>query len=107
MFCTENIFEKGIFFTLVCLPTNGAKHENMFICAIKAENEFYLSFVGIDHEYLSWQETQEYANILNMKILPVIYEVIYKEKISKKGACFVRIKKAFSRYSCSKSVFQL
>ena len=81
--------------------------ENMFICAIKAENEFYLSFVGIDHEYLSWQETQEYANILNMKTLPVIYEGIYKEKIAKKGACFVRIKKAFSRYSCSKSVFQL
>lgn len=67
--------------------------ENMRICgenlyavhSIKYENlesYFMLFSIWIDNKCLSWEETIEYAQILNLNIVPVIYKGIYdKNKI--------------------------
>lgn len=60
--------------------------ENLYaVHSIKYENlksYFMLFSVWIDNKCLSWEETKEYAQILGVEIVPVIYEGIYnKEKI--------------------------
>lgn len=75
--------------------------DNMYFCGIQAE-EFCLSFIGIENEFLSWEETKEYANILNIKTLPIIYEGFFGQHALTKGLYLIRKKAAFSWYDCSK-----
>jgi hypothetical protein len=75
--------------------------DNMYLCGIQAE-EFYLSFIGIENDFLSWEETKEYANILNIKTLPIVYEGVFEQKILTKGLYLIRKKGVFSWHDCSK-----
>jgi len=75
--------------------------ENMYLQGIQTE-EFRLSFVGIENEFLSWEETKEYANILNIKTFPIFYEGIFKEEIFSNRLYLIRKKTAFSWHDCSK-----
>lgn len=75
--------------------------ENLYLCGIDG-GDFYLAFVGKDDEYLSWEETKEYAHILNIKPLPVIYEGVFSTQRLEKGLYLMRKTVGFSRYESSK-----
>ena len=75
--------------------------ENLYLCGIDAAG-FSLAFVGKDDEYLSWEETKEYAHILNIKTLPVIYEGVFSAQRWEKGLYLMRKTVGFSRYESSK-----
>lgn len=75
--------------------------ENMYLCGIKTQ-QFHLSFIGIENEYLSWQETKEYANTLEMKTLPIFYEGLYTPQIWTNGMYLIRLQRSFSKHESSK-----
>ncbi len=75
--------------------------ENLYLCGIDAA-DFYLAFVGKDDEYLSWEETKEYANILNINTLPVAYEGVFSAQSLERGLYLMRKVVGFSRHESSK-----
>lgn len=80
------------------------------------ESYFYMFSIWINYECLSWDETVEYAEILGLKTVPVIYKGIYdKELIEKEFAKYknhegfvIRITNSFTynafKYSLAKYV---
>lgn len=76
--------------------------KDMYVCGV-SNTEFHLSFIGIENEYLSWQETKEYAEILNIKTLPVLYEGVYDADLQLNKPYFIRLAKGFTWQECSKA----
>ena len=62
--------------------------ENMYaVHSLKYENlksYFYMFSIWIDNKCLSWDETVQYASILGLETVPVIYDGIYNRELIEK-----------------------